>query len=125
MIEIRLDNNEVVELIRKNILLLPPGSRQDQYVNDNYDVIMVIAGVDRKLNLILNRKSILIVEAGVRTSIIVEGPQAENSQVVFIAGVNNSVEGIPRQNRGRIYNMKNEEFDLAAIANFEQITIIK
>ncbi len=125
MIEIRLDNNEVVETIRKSILLLPPGSRQDQYINDNYDVIMVIAGVDRKLNLILNRKSILIVEAGVRTSIIVEGAQAENSQVVFIAGVNNSVKGIPRQNRGRIYNMKDEEFDLAAVANFEQITIIR
>ncbi len=125
MIEIRLDNNEVVETIRKSILFLPPGSRQDQYINDNYDVIMVIAGVDRKLNLILNRKSILIVEAGVRTSIIVEGAQAENSQVVFIAGVNNSVKGIPRQNRGRIYNMKDEEFDLAAVANFEQITIIR
>jgi len=117
MIEIRLDNNEKIELTRKSILLMPPGSRQDHYVNEIYDVIMIIAGVDRNLNLILNRKSILIIEAGVRTS--------ENSQVVFIAGVNNSVKGITRQNRGRIYNIKDEEFDLAAVANFEQITIIK
>lgn len=125
MIEIRLDNNEKIELTRKSILLMPPGSRQDHYVNEIYDVIMIIAGVDRNLNLILNRKSILIIEAGVRTSIIIEGTQAENSQVVFIAGVNNSVKGITRQNRGRIYNIKDEEFDLAAVANFEQITIIK
>lgn len=125
MIEIRLDNNEVINLYQKSVLLLPPGCRKDHYVNDDYDIIMVIAGVDRKLNLILNRKSILIVEAGVRTSIIVEGVEAKNSQVVFITGVSNSVKGIPSQNRGRIYNMRDEEFDLAAVANFEQITIIK
>lgn len=125
MIEIRLDNNEVIELYRKGILLLPPGCLKDHYVNNDYDIIMVIAGVDRKLNLLLNRKTILIVEAGVRTSIIVDGAEAENSQVVFIAGVNNSVKGIPSQNRGRIYNMRDEEFDLAAVANFKQIKIVK
>jgi len=125
MIEIRLDNKEILELNRKRILLLPPGSRQDHYINNDYDVIMVIAGVDRKFHLILNKPTILIVEAGVRTSINVEGTQAEISQVVFLAGVNNTVNGISRQNRGKIYTMRDEEYDLGAIANFEQVTIIR
>ncbi len=125
MIEIRIDNNETLELHRKSILMLPSGSRQKHYVNEDYDIIMVIAGVDRTLSLVLKKPTILIVEAGVRTSIIVEGTQAQNSQVVFIDGVHNSVKGVSKQNRGRIYNMREEEYDLGAISNFEQITIIK
>lgn len=61
MIEIRHNINELVALIRERIFLLPPVNRQDYYFYDNYDVIMVIAGVDRKLNLILSKKSILFV----------------------------------------------------------------
>ncbi len=123
MLEIRLDNKESIRLSRKKLLVLPAGSQANNFANNDNDIILVIAGVDRNLNIEINRATILIVEAGVRTTINTTGTQTINSQVVFIAGVSNKVIGITKQNKGQIFNMRDEQFDLSAISDFEQITI--
>jgi hypothetical protein len=45
------------------------------------------------------------------------------SQAVLIAGLDNTVNGLATQNRGRIISSHREEFDLGAIASFDKIEI--
>ena len=125
MLEIKLDNRTSIPLRGKSLLILPPGSRSRNVVNngrDNYDAIMIVAGVDRTVNIHLDRTAILIIETGGRTTVNVTGTTALNtSQVVFIAEVDNKVNGLLTQNRGKIISARREEFDLASITDFERI----
>ena len=126
MIEIKLDNDTSISLHGKSLLILPSGSRTNHIINneDDYDVIMIIAGVDRTVNIKLNQPAIIIVEAGIRTVVNVSGGMAlPISQAVLIAGVDNIVNGLTTQNRGRIISAHREEFDLGAIATFNKIKI--
>lgn len=126
MIEIKLDNGMSIPLHGKSLLILPAGSRTNHIINneDDYDVIMIIAGIDRTVNIELHQPAIIIVEAGIRTVVNVTGGMAlPISQVVLIAGLDNTVNGLTTQNRGRIISAHREEFDLGAIASFDKIEI--
>lgn len=123
MLEIKLDNNQTIRLDRKNLLIIPAGCPLTTFTNEEFDIILVIAGIDRTIYLKLMKPTILIIEAGIRTNVIAEDTESKKSQVVFIAGLGNVVTGIEKQNRGNIYDMKNDKFDLGTIANFTQITI--
>jgi hypothetical protein len=107
-------------------LILPAGSRTNHIINneDDYDVIMIIAGIDRTVNIELHQPAIIIVEAGIRTVVNVTGGIAlPISQAVLIAGLDNKVNGLTTQNRGRIISAHRYEFDLGAIATFDKIEI--
>lgn len=126
MIEIQLDNGTTIPLHGKSLLILPAGSRTNHIINNqgDYDVIMIVAGIDRTVNIELHQPAIVIVEAGIRTIVNVTGGMAlPISQAVLIAGLNNTVNGLTTQNRGRILSVNREEFDLGAIASFENIII--
>jgi len=126
MIEIQLDNGTTIPLYGKSLLILPAGSRTNHIINneDDYDVIMIIAGINRTVNIELNQPAIVIVQAGIRTVVNVTGGMAlPISQAVLIAGLDNTVNGLTTQNRGRIISAHREEFDLGAIASFDKIEI--
>lgn len=126
MIEIQLDNGTTISLHGKSLLLLPAGSRTNHIINneDDYDVIMIIAGIDRTVDIELHQPAIIIVAAGIRTVVNVTGGMAlPISQAVLIAGVDNTVNGLATQNRGRIISAHRDEFDLGAIATFDKIEI--
>ncbi len=126
MLEIQLDNGTTIPLHGKSFLILPAGSRTNNIINneDDYDVIMIIAGIDRTVNIELHQPAIIIVEAGIRTIVNVTGGMAlPISQAVLIAGFDNTVNGLATQNRGRIISAHREEFDLGAIATFDKIEI--
>ena len=124
MLEIQLDNGTTIPLHGKSLLILPAGSRTNHIINneDDYDVIMIIAGIDRTVNIELHQPAIIIVEAGIRTKVNVTGGMAlPISQAVLIAGLDNIVNGLTIQNRGRIISAHKDEFDLGAIASFDKI----
>jgi len=74
------------------------------------------------VNIELHQPAIIIVEAGIRTKVNVTGGMAlPISQVVLIAGLDNIVNGLTTQNRGRIISAHKDEFDLGAIASFDKI----
>ena len=126
MIEIQLDNGTTIPLHGKSLLILPAGSRTNHIINneDDYDVIMIIAGIDRTVNIELHQPAIIIIEAGIRTVVNVTGGMAlPISQVVFIAGLDNTVNGLTTQNRGRIISAHRDEYDLGAISSFDKIEI--
>ena len=127
MLEIKLDNRTSIPLRGKSLLILPMVSRSRNVINngrDNYDAIMIVAGVDRTVNIHLDRTAIIIIETGGRTTVNVTGTTALNtSQVVFIAEVDNKVNGLLTQNIGKIISARREEFDLALITDFERIEI--
>jgi hypothetical protein len=126
MIEIQLDNGTTIPLHGKSLLILPAGSRTNNIINneDDYDVIMIIAGIDRTVNIELHQPAIIIVEAGIRTIVNVTGGMAlPISQAILIAGIDNIINGLTTQNRGRIISAHREDFDLGAIASFEKIKI--
>lgn len=128
MIEIKLDNGTTIPLNGKSLLILPAGSRTNHIVNneDDYDVIMITAGIDRTVNIELHQPAIIIVEAGIRTVVNVTGGMAlPISQAVLIAGLENTVNGLTTQNRGRIISAHREEFDLGSISSFDKIEIAK
>lgn len=128
MIEIKLDNGTTIPLNGKSLLILPAGSRTNHIVNneDGYDVIMITAGIDRTVNIELHQPAIIIVEAGIRTVVNVTGGMAlPISQAVLIAGLENTVNGLTTQNRGRIISAHREEFDLGSISSFDKIEIAK
>ena len=126
MIEIQLDNGTTIPLRGKSLLILPAGSRTNNIINNenDYDVILIIAGIDRTVNIELHQPAIIIVEAGIRTVVNVTGGMAlPISQAVLIAGLDNTVSGLTTQNRGRIISAHRDEFDLGAIATFDKIEI--
>lgn len=126
MIEIQLDNGTTIPLHGKSLLMLPAGSRTNHIINneDDYDVIMIFAGIDRTVNIELHQPAIIIVEAGIRTVVNVTGGMAlPISQAVLIAGLDNTVNGLTNQNRGRIVSAHRDDFDLGAIATFDKIEI--
>jgi hypothetical protein len=126
MIEIQLDNGTTIPLHGKSLLILPAGSRSNNIINneDDYDVIMIIAGIGRTVNIELHQPAIIIVEAGIRTIVNVTGGMAlPISQAILIAGIDNIINGLTTQNRGRIISAHREDFDLGAIASFEKIKI--
>jgi hypothetical protein len=126
MLEIQLDNGTTLPLHGKSLLILPASNRTKHIINnkDDYDVIMVIAGIDRTINIELNQPAIIIVKAGIRTVVNVTGEMAlPISQAVLIAGIDNTVNGLTTQNRGRIISAHRDEFDLGSIACFDKIEI--
>jgi hypothetical protein len=126
MLEIQLDNGTILPLHGKSLLILPAGNRTKHIINneDDYDVIMVIAGIDRTINIELNQPAIIIVKAGIRTVVNVTGEMVlPISQAVLIAGIDNTVNGLTTQNRGRIISAHRDEFDLDSIACFDKIEI--
>jgi len=128
MLEIKLDNGTAVPLHGKSLLILPADSRTNHIINNenDYDVIMVIAGTDRTVNIELHQPAIIIIEAGVRTVVNVTGGLALSiSQAVLIAGLDNTVNGLTNQNRGQIISANRDQFDLGAIASFDKIDIAR
>ena len=126
MIEIQLDNGTLIPLHGKSLLMLPSESRTNDITNneDDYDVIMVIAGIDRTVNIKLHQPAIIIVNAGIRTIVNVTGGMAlPISQAIFIGGLDNIVNGLKTQNHGRIISEHREEIDLGALASFDKIKI--
>jgi hypothetical protein len=126
MLEIQLDNGTTLPLHSKSLLILPASNRTKHIINneDDYDVIMVIAGIDRTINIELNQPAIIIVKAGIRTVVNVTGEMAlPISQAVLIAGIDSTVNGLTTQNRGRIISAHRDEFDLGSIACFDKIEI--
>ena len=126
MIEIQLDNEMTIPLHGKSLLILPAGSGINHIINneDDYDVIMIIAGIDRTVYIELHQPTIIIVEAGIRSVVNVTGGMAlPFSQAVLIAGLDNTVNGLATQNRGRIISSHRDEFDLGAIATLNKIEI--
>ncbi len=126
MIIINLENGTLIPLASKSLFILPAGSKTDDIVNnkDGYDIIMIIAGIDRTVNMELLKPTIIVLDAGIRTTVNVKGGLAlANSQAVLIGGLDNKVNGLATQNYGRIISSNGEEFDLGLIASFEKIKI--
>ena len=124
MLEIQLENGSTISLNKKSLLILTEGSKINNIINkeDDYDVIMIIAGIDRTVNIELHQPAIIIVEAGIRTVVNVTGGMAlPISQAVLVSGLDNKVNGLAIQNRGRIISANRDEFDLGAIALFDKI----
>lgn len=128
MLEIKLDNGTAIPLHGKSLLILPADSATNHIINNenDYDVIMVIASIDRTVNIELLQPAIIIVEAGVRTVVNVTGGLAlPISQAVLIAGLDNTVNGLTNQNSGQIISANRDQFDLGAIASFDKIEIAR
>jgi len=126
MIKIKIYNGTIISLHKKSLLILPADSRTNHIINneDDYDVIMIIAGIDRTVNIELHQPAIIIVEAGIKTTVNVTGGMAlPLSQAVFITGIDNVVNGLTNQNRGRIISAHRDEFDLGSISDFDKIII--
>ncbi len=104
--------------------LFPAGCRATTYQNNDYDIILIVAGIDRTMNIQLNRETILIVEAGIRTTVNTHGPAAGNSSALFIAGVENQVHGVPNQGRGKVTVAGHHDFDIGSVSQFEKIEIL-
>ena len=124
MLEIKLNNGTVIPLRRKSILMLPAQNNITEFTNkeDDYEVIMIIGGVDRNVNIELSQPAIIIIDSGTRTTVNVTGGMAlPLSQVVFINGVDNILNGLTTQNKGRIISAHKVDFDLGAVACFEKI----
>lgn len=124
MLEIQSDILGRIQLHGKSMIVFPAGCRTTTYQNDDYDIILIVAGIDRKMEIQLNRETILIVEAGIRTIVNAHGPAANNSSILFIAGLENQVNGVPNQGRGKILVAGHHEFDIGSISQFEKIEIL-
>lgn len=124
MLEIQSDDLGRIPLHGKSMIVFPAGCRTTSYQNDDYDIILLVAGIDRGMNIQLNRKTILIVEAGIRTTVNAQGPAANYSSVLFIAGLENQVHGVPNQSRGKVLDAGHHEFDIGSISQFEKIEIV-
>ncbi len=126
MIEIHLENGKIIPLYRKSILILSSGFKNSHIINneDNYDVIMIIAGIDRKVNIELHQPAIVILEGCIRTVVNVTGGMAlPISQAVINGGMNNTINGLAKQNNGRLITSLGEKIDLTEIATFDKIEI--
>lgn len=126
MIEIQLENGMTIPLQGKSLLMLPADSNTNHIINNenDYDIILIIAGIDRTVNIELHKPAIIIVKDGIRTKVNVTGGMAlPISQAVFIAGVDNNVNGLTTQSRGRIVLSNGHDFDLSAISDFGNIDI--
>jgi len=128
MIAIQLDNGTSMPLHGKSLIMLPASSKTFEIVNneDDYDVILITAGIDRVVDIELHVPAIIIIEAGIRTTVNVTGGMAlPLSQAVFIGGLDNTVNGLVNQNRGRIVSAHQHEFPLGALASFRKIEIAR
>ena len=127
MIEIILDDGTRIPLHGKSLLVLPAGSQQNSIITDgrnDWDIIMIVGGVNRIVNLELHAPAIVIVYLGVKTTVNVTGGMAlPLSQAVFVAGVDNIVNGVANHHKGRIMLRSGEEFHLSAISEFLRIEI--
>lgn len=124
MLEIQSDTLGCIPLHGKSMIVFPAGSRTTTYQNDDYDIILIVAGIDRAMDIQLNREAILIVVAGIRTIVNAHGPAANSSSVLFIAGLKNQVNGVQNQGRGKILVAGgHHEFDIGVISQFEKIEI--
>lgn len=126
MFEIRLENGDTFPLRGKSLLILPPGGSQIKEIVNNdgdYDVILVVAGIDRTVNIELHKPATIIIEGGINTTVNVTGGMAlPISKVVLIRGQENVVNGAVEQNRGKVL-LHGEAFDLGAISEFEKVDI--
>lgn len=127
MIDIQLENGRRIPLHGKSVLVIPPESREPEVITDDeneWGVIVIVGGIDRKVNLELHAPAIVILSNSVRTQVNVTGGMAlPISQVVFVGGVDNVAKGIETQNRGRIIQRDDQEFDIGVISEFSQIEI--
>jgi len=104
------------------------GSKTNFYRTDESksEILYVIAGVDRYLTFELTKETIVVLEAGVNTKIMTKcTTNGKKSKVVFIAGVNNSVEGLENQHRGKFTDMRGNEVCLSSLVDFKDIRIEK
>ncbi len=124
MLEIQSDDLGHIPLHGKSMIVFPAGCRTTTYQNNDYDIILIVAGIDRNMDIQLNRETILIVEAGIRTTVNAHGPAAGNSSVLFIAGLENQVNGVPNQGRGKVLVAGHHEFDIGSVSQFEKIEIL-
>jgi len=124
MIEIESPQLGRIPLHGKTMIVFPAGCAINTFTNTDYDVILIVAGIDRTLDLNLVHPAIIIVEAGIRTTVHAHGQGAVNSSVVFIAGLENTVHGINAQGRGRVTIAGHQEFDIGSISSFERIEIL-
>jgi hypothetical protein len=124
MLEIQSEDPGRIPLHGKSMIVFPAGCRTTTYQNNDYDIILIVAGIDRTMNIQLNRETILIVEAGIRTTVNTHGPAAGNSSALFIAGLENQVHGVPNQGRGKVTVAGHHEFDIGSVSQFEKIEIL-
>ena len=124
MIEIQSNKIGRISLHGKKMIVFPAGCRTTTFINDDYDVLLIVAGIDRTMDITLNREATIIVEAGIRTEINTHGPAAHQSTAIFIAGIDNKVNGVPNQDKGRIVGGGDRDFDIGAISSFEKIEIL-
>jgi hypothetical protein len=122
---IEIDSPELgrIPLHGKAMIVFPAGCATPSYTNTDYDIILIVAGIDRSLTLNLVHPAIIIVEAGIRTTVQVHGLGVANSSVLFIAGLDNAVHGVQSQGRGRITIAGHHEFDIGSISSFQRIEI--
>ncbi len=124
MLEIVSDTLGCVPLHEKSMIVFPAGCRTTTFQNDDYDIILIVAGIDRTMEIRLNHEAILIIDAGIRTAVNAYGPAAGNSSVLFIAGLENHVNGVPNQGRGKVTLAGHHEFDIGSVSQFEKIDIL-
>ncbi len=123
MIELETRHLGTIRLHNKSVLILRAGSPRTAFVNEEYEVIVVVAGIDRSLDLNLRIPTVLIVEAGIRTRVSATGPQAAQSKAIFIAGLENEVTGIPTQDTGRCVAGGGRDFDLGALSVLKKVIV--
>jgi hypothetical protein len=122
---IEIDSPELgrIPLHGKAMIVFPAGCSTTAFTNTDYDIILIVAGIDRTLDLNLVHPAIIIVEAGIRTTVQAHGPGAANSSVLFIAGLENAVHGVHTQGRGRVTIAGHHDFDIGSISSFDRIEI--
>jgi len=128
MIKIDLFDGSRVPLNGKSLLILPAGSSVDSVVNkeDDYDVILIVGGQDRTIDIELRQPAIIVVDGGIRTTVNVSGGMAlPISKAVFIGGAGNAVNGLTNQCAGLVVAENGQSFDLSAIASLSKVVICK
>jgi hypothetical protein len=126
MLEIILENESRIPIFGKSLLIISASSLNCSIMNneDDYDIIVISGGIDRTVNVELHQPAIIIIEGGIRTTINVTGGMAlPISQAVFVGGIDNVVNGIANQNKGKITMINGETFIFGALSVFKKISI--
>lgn len=89
------------------------------------DVIIVDAGINRRVIIHTMTPVIIILDAGIRNNVffISDSNSLELSMAVFIGGIENIVQCLPNQQEGEIIDERGAKFNLSNLTCFNTIDI--
>jgi len=126
--KIELENGSIISLNGKSLLILPADSKRNEIINKegDYDVIIIIGGLDKTVIIELQQPATIVIDGGIKTIVNVKGGMAlPISKAVFIGGIENKILGITKQSQGKIKTDSEFAIFMGAIAAFSKIEICK